>query len=476
MPARRAVPLCTVLLASGLWVLFGATSVVNYDTLYGILWGDQLLHGHAAEFTAAGAPTPHPLLTLLGAVAAPIAGDGSAAGLAVVAYAGYAATAACAVLLCLVGLRSVGALAGIVAAVVLITREPVLSYGLRAYLDLPYLALLLAALAFELSRPRRGAPVLAMLALAGLLRPEAWLLSAAYVVWLTRTPDGWRRPALGLLALAFAAPVLWVLSDLLLTGNALFSFDGTRAGAERLDRPTGLSGLVTVAPQRIGEILREDGLLGALVGAGLLATRRPKGAGVVIVATLTALAAFSVVALGGLPVIVRYLLPFGAVGALAYGYALTGWRSEPSIPLGRAWSAGAVALLVLTVALSATSVAGTSQVHRIDRLHAALEDQQAAIDEAREIVDGATCGPIAVPNRRAVPLVAMWTGRPAASVVTTQDRGVPARGTYLLPSSPEAAKGFVLDARDRDRAIPPTPAGWRTVARSAHWVAVERCG
>jgi hypothetical protein len=55
-----------------------------------------------------------------------------------------------------------------------------------------------------------------LLALAGLLRPEAWLLAAVYGV-LTRRP-----------ALALLAPVLWLGFDLLLTGAPLFSLAGTR--------------------------------------------------------------------------------------------------------------------------------------------------------------------------------------------------------------------------------------------------------
>jgi hypothetical protein len=226
---------------------------------------------------------------------------------------------------------------------------------------------------------------------------------------------------------------------------------------------------VTIAPRRIGEILRVDGLAGAALGAVLLARRRPTGATVVALATLIAAAAFAIVALGGLPVIVRYLLPFAAAGCLAYGYALTGWRSEPSIPVGRLWALGAAAVLLATIALA------PAQAHRLSRLHASLSDQQAAIDEARALVASAPCGPIAVPNRRPVPLVAMWTGRPAASVITTQEQGVPDRGTYLLPSSPRAAKAFVLDARDRDRVIPPAPAGWQPMARTPHWHAYSRC-
>ena len=59
---------------------------------------------------------------------------------------------------------------------------PILSYGVRAYVDMPYLLLVLSALLVESRRRRAGAPVLALLALAGLLRPEAWVFSGLY--WL----------------------------------------------------------------------------------------------------------------------------------------------------------------------------------------------------------------------------------------------------------------------------------------------------
>ncbi len=96
-----------------------------------------------------------------------------------------------------------GPAAGAVAALVILTRIPVLSFGVRAYVDIPYVALVLGAILAEARRPGTRVPLL-LLALAGLLRPEAWLFSLAYVAW--------RRDA-RLLPLAIAAPVLWMLHD-----------------------------------------------------------------------------------------------------------------------------------------------------------------------------------------------------------------------------------------------------------------------
>lgn len=470
MPARVLVPMLSLVLATVLWLVMGAAAVVNYDTLYGLLWGAQLTSGSMPELTAPGAPTPHPLLTLAGVIAAPLLGSASVGSLAAIAYLGYVATAACVVLLGLVARRSLGIAAAIVAGLLLLTREPVLSYGLRAYIDLPYLALLLGALAMELRRPRCGSPVLWALLAAGLLRPEAWLLSAAYFAWLLTGETTTRTVRLRWTLLLVAAPLIWGLTDLVLAGDALFSFHGTQAGAERLERPTGVNGLVTVAPRRIGEILRAEVLIGAVAGGMLLLRGGVPQAKVLVGGVAAAAVAFAIVAIGGLPVIVRYLLPFAAIACLLCAYALTGWRAERSIPIGRAWVAGAAALLVLLL------VFAPAQVRRLDRLQSALANQETTVAELEALVRSAPCGPIAVPNRRAVPLVALWTDRPAASIVTTQDRGVPPTGSYLVPASPEAAEGFVLDARDRDRAIPPPPPGYRELDRTTKWVLTARCG
>ena len=105
-----------------------------------------------------------------------------------------------------------GPWAGVLAAAIILTREPVLDFGARAYVDIPYLVLVLGALLVETRRPRAGAPVLALLAVAGLLRPEAWLFSAAYWLYLAwrggrdrgaLAPAGRRSPP--------RRPLLWAL-------------------------------------------------------------------------------------------------------------------------------------------------------------------------------------------------------------------------------------------------------------------------
>ena len=156
----------------------------NYDTIYGLLWGRELAHGLSPDYAAALPPTPHPLSDLLGVLTTPL-GDGA---IGVTMAIAYLALGLIGYLVYRLGSLWFDRPIGAVAALIVLTRAPYLSNGLRAYVDLPYIALCLAALLIETRRPRAGWPVLALLALAGLLRPEAWLFSFAYWLYLALRP------------------------------------------------------------------------------------------------------------------------------------------------------------------------------------------------------------------------------------------------------------------------------------------------
>src|SRR5664280_607976 len=272
-----------------LWIIGGAVLLrvlsgvgfANYDTLYALAWGGQLSRGQAPAYSVPVAPTPHPLLEALGAVLSPL---GPRAAENVTVALGFLALSGCGWVIYRLGEEWFSRAAGALAALVFLTRVPVLSYGVRAYVDLPYLLLVLGALLVESrsrSRAQRpaGAPVLALLALAGLLRPEAWAFSGLY--WLyalewtpallrgrgtraagalrSQRPTRTRREIAQLTLLAAAALLLWVLSDLAITGQPLWSLSNTRHTASTLGRVTGIANVPQYIPRRIGEILRPPG-------------------------------------------------------------------------------------------------------------------------------------------------------------------------------------------------------------------------
>src|SRR3954453_2742286 len=248
-------------LALLLWLIWGH-GFANYDALYSLVWGRELADGHGPSYDVSLAPTPHPLANLACLALAPLRPPAGEAGRVAGAL---RAAGACGYLVCALGARWFGVAAGLLAAVLFLTREPVLSYGTRAYVDLPYLALVLGAL---LALDRRRLPFV-LLALAGLLRPEAWLFSFALLVW---------RRDWALAPLAAAGPVLWLAGDLVATADPLPSLTGPRENVETLGRKTGLLNVPLYLPRRVGEVVREPVLVGAVVGAGLTAWLMPRRA------------------------------------------------------------------------------------------------------------------------------------------------------------------------------------------------------
>jgi hypothetical protein len=464
---RLAAPLSSAAIALLTWAVMGH-GFANYDELYALIWGRDLAHGRTPGYEVALAPTPHPLTTLQGLLLAPLDGREAERAAVVLAFLflgilGYVVYR--------LGHAWFGAAAGVVAAALVLTREPVLSYGVRAYLDIPYCALVLGALLAETRRPRNGWRTLWPLAVAGLLRPEAWLFAGAYVVWLWWRGERDGRRLLGLCALALAAPVIWMLSDLLVTGDPLWSFSGTREGAEELRRATGIDDVPITLPRRIGETVREPVLLGAALGAALLWWRRRAVLALPAAGLVLALAAFALLGAAGLPIITRYGFLAGALLILLCAATLTGWRAEADPRARGWWMAGAAVTALVLLALA------PQQARRIDRLQAAIATQDRIQADAFGLEGPlGDCLPVGVPNHRGVPVVAL-----AADIGPDQVRAadhaevVQIRGQYLQPATPRLARAFLLDPRDAVQRLPAPPADFAVVARNRSWRLLERC-
>jgi len=300
-----------------------------------------------------------------------------------------------------------------------------------------------------------------LVALAGLLRPEAWLFGFAYVVWL------WRGSALTPthVALLAGAPLLWALSDLAVTGDPLHSLTGTRSTAADLGRVTGLQHVPSLLPRRLGEILREPVLFGAAVGGVLSLWRlRTRGPLLGAAAGVLAVAAFCVLATAGLSILTRYLLLPATILAIFAAAAICGWTL---LPREDAWRLRWAALGLVT-ALGCVAFI-PSQLTRLKSTRSALVTQTRILDELHDLAVDAPrgCRPFSVPNRRAVPQIALWTGARPRAVVSAQEAGRYV-GLAFVPVSPEVADEFVLDARDKTRALPPAPPALST-DRGTYW-------
>ena len=459
----------------GVWALAGH-GLVNYDTLYTLVWGREIAAGRTPDLDVAVAPTPHPLADVGAVLLAPLSNAGSGlqgqAAMAVVLVLSFVALALLARVVFALGRDWFGTWAGVAAALIVVTRVPVLDFGARAYVDIPYVALVLGALLVETRRPRAGVPVLALLAVAGLLRPEAWLFSLAYLAWLWRAPRA-RDPRL--IAIAVAAPVLWALSDLAVTGDPLHSLLGTRGNAQTLQRVTGLGEVPLTAPRRLGEILREPVLFGA-AGGGILALlwlRRRALLGAA--AGVVAIVAFCVLAAAGLPILGRYLLLPAAILAIFCGAGAFGWAN---LPRGdrrrRPWAWFGLATLVLLVVFT------PAQVDRVRALRHALARQDtiqtdlAALVRAPPAAIRPSCAPVTVPNHRPVPLLALQLDVAPRTVVSAQEQR-PRHGTWVAPANGGVARDYSLAPRDLDKRIAPPPRGFAPAGADASWRVFARC-
>ena len=403
MTARRTEVLVVgglALVAVLAWALI--PTYPNYDAYYHLVWGREVAHGHLPAFEAYQAPTEHPLYLALCTV---LGLFGEHADRMLVLF-----TCLCHVAFTYAVYRLGAAMwdrrAGVAAALLAGSSFALLLYAARAYVDEPFLALVLWAAALEAEKPRRGGVVWALLLLAGLLRPEAWILGGLYWLWVGPTP---RRAVL-----VAAAPVLWCLVDLAVTGDPLFSLHSTSDLADELNRSRSFSEVpgdfVTFLADTAREPVAAAGVLGALWAAWTsgwgqslrrkrdgraVSSQGPSPATRAVHVPLALFAAgtftFFATSAAGLSVLPRYLTVPAVALCLPAGWLVT--RS-------RAWLALAV------VAGLAFAVIRADAVHRLAtelRFIRSTHDGLTAVLRTPEVARARACGPVTLPNYRLVP-------------------------------------------------------------------------
>jgi hypothetical protein len=510
--SRWLTPVAWVAAVSAVLLIVFPVGFPNYDTIYALAWGRELAHGISPDYGAALPPTPHPLTDFIGLVASPF----GEAPITVIMILAYVSLGLIAYFVYRLGATWFDKWVGALAAVIVLTRAPFLSNGLRAYVDLPYIALCLGALYIEARKPRAGWPVLALLVPAGLLRPEAWGFAIAYWLWLAfdlrragsaastgRKPDhmtgfrpintgfgwevGWRGERgtrelawLGLLALG--GPIIWVLFDAVTTGNPLYSLTGTQETVESLKRQTGPVDLVLYGPRRLGEVMQWPGMVGGFGGLvlGICLLRRRSALG--FVAVVLALLAFAVLAGAGLAIIARYTMLAGAILSIFFALALLGWRFvDPGNPWRRRWQifAGIVLAMVL--------IWLPNQWNLDKQVHTDLTNQGKIENALTDLIDEGAfspeCGPIAVPNHRAVPRLAFGLDVKPTDIVSASEavsgeekKKLEEAGYWVQPASSFVIHNYILDPNDKTEFKIQPPAGFHQVAGNDSWLIYSRCG
>jgi hypothetical protein len=353
--------------------------------------------------------------------------------------------------------------------------------ALRAMFDLPFYLLVFGAALLELRRPRCGWPVLVALALAGLLRPEAWLLGGVYWLYLARdTP----RPVLIRYALlVVAAPLIWTASDLIVTGEPLYSLTSTREVSGEFGRNRGLGDAIGKIPQFAGGndrvVTVGVGGLGLMLAVYILRRRAalPLALGGLGIAT------FLIIAASGLSVIPRYMTIPSLLLSLCVAVALGGWtlvgeRTPRRVAIGIA------VLSVLVIGWRAPDIARdysklADQATFIEAQHTGLKR---ILDAPRALEALQRCRPITVPTHSAIPVIRYETGLPKDALEASigQERP-PTRGVLLngrtFNFEPGSGRSTAASARPSARKpwsnkrLP----GFQRIGRNHRWTVYSRC-
>jgi hypothetical protein len=395
---QRRRTLAAAALALAALVLFVAVPAYSaFDSIYSLVWGQELLHGELPSFDAYRAPTQHPLWVALTTVFAAFGEDGSRAVVGV-CVAGFVA-------LVIGGFRFANALFGEIVgwifALLLLSR---LDYGFlaaRGYIDVPFLALIVWAAALEAERPRRGTAVFALLFCAGLLRPEAWLLSGAYALYLMWAER--RLPRVGEVAWVLAAPVIWTGSDWLVTGDPLYSSNYTTRSALSLGRRVPAGQLPERIAHFMNDLTKPPVLAAGMAGIGLsFALVRPRSKlALPSFLFLFGIATFLALSIRGFAVINRYLVISALALTLFAAFTLGGWTALRTRGR-RLWAAGSLLVIVL---------GGVWTLSRFNFEHVRWELRSRQIVHADmvnllndpAVVAARRCGPVTVPNHKLVP-------------------------------------------------------------------------
>ena len=463
-----------------LGLFFGLRTYPNYDSYYQLLWGQDIAHGRLPDYSVFRSPTPHPLSELVGLLLSPfgLAADRLMVLITLVAWVGliwavYRFTR-----------HLLGPLVATVAAVVMLTRTDLEFFALRGVVDIWFLFFVFAAAAMEVHRPRRGMPVMLLLVLAGLLRPEAWVLAGVYVLWLL--PQKGFRGIWPYVLLAAAAPVLWLVWDWIVTGKPLYSLTSTRETAGEFKRDRGVVEAVKLVPDYIGA--NEKIVNVAIGGLGSLAAlwMLRKRALIPLALMGIGIATFLAIAAAGLSVIPRYLAVPSILFNLGVAVALTGWLlvKEP-----RRAHRLLVALFVLSLLVGAwRSIPYSKDFRKLHGQENFVRGQhtslKAILDQPKVValMQRKSCLPMTTPTHSAIPVIRFETGLPKEDFVPSiaQDQP-PDHGLLLIgntfnfePSAARSTSGVSERSARKWWSNYPLST-FKFVSGNSHWRVYENC-
>ncbi len=451
----------------------------NYDSYYSLLWGRELVGLDPLSFQAYRAPTEHPLAIAFGALLTPL-GDGADRVMVACAVISFLALVAGVYAL---GKTAFTPLVGFAAAALLVTRFDFPFLAARGYIDIPYLAVIMWAAVIEARAPRRHpVVVLTLLAAAGLMRPEAWLLAGLYWLWIVLRHDVTWHQRFVWAALAAVGPVVWVATDFAVTGNPVYSLTATGELAEELGRNKGGAAVPAALYAFLIKLAKFPVFIAGAAGLILAILLTPRRALMPLALFGIGVGTFALVGFAGLSVIDRYLLVPSLCVMVFAAVFMAGWTMlEPGSGWRRAWMTGAAGIVIFGIVFTATRVNLVQLRNELQfrgDSHVALE--RVLHDPA--VTRALRCGPVYVPNHKLIPDVRWILDRPKSGVLARSNvrsrknpAPAPTRGVVILVHDRPALFKQALVTPQDEAADNQPPAGYDRAATSRYYAAYVNC-
>jgi hypothetical protein len=265
-----------------------------------------------------------------------------------------------------------------------------------------------------------------------------------------------------------------MLADLAMTGNPMFSLQGTQELAAQLDRPRGLRLAIVTLPGRlevvVGQPVRWLGLAGWVVALWVFFEQALVPSAVVVLGIVS----YVVLGVADLPLLARYVILPGVLLELFAAVLLFGWSGLEEGQARYAWMAASVvpqAALVVSLPTDARRLDLDSRQSAAS--HHAQRDLERLVTSTAARRAMAACPPVRVHDFRVRPFVWYWAGVAHAAI----DRGrvgEERRGAYVTPGSgADPVSAAARTAFFKEPPPPPrslqAPSGARVAAASRAW-------
>jgi hypothetical protein len=314
---------------------------------------------------------------------------------------------------------------------------------------------------------------MALLAVAGMLRPEAWVLAGLY--WLWCLPGRSPRGRAELLALAALGPLVWAAVDGWVTGDPLYSLHATSDLAEELNRNRGLRDVPGAFVSFLVDTARPP-VAAAAVGGAVLAWRLRAGRALHVPLALFAAGAFTFLAsaVAGLSVLPRYLTVPSVAVCLVAGYGVLGFTTLPPGRLRRLWARAAVGAALVGVVFVAVKAPVVNRLIAELRFIRGTHVELVSILRDPAVRRSLACGPLTFPNYRLVP-DARWILDLPRERVGARSAQRRERGVAMFVVGPKELERFGFAAGASPSTNAPDP-GFVPVARNDRYAAYAACG